>query len=70
MGWIRTVTLFGMERRGMDLKNIERQNLRDLATDWMAIGGTINRNREVGRTNLILCRRQMSLILNTSHFIL
>ena len=49
MGWIRTVTLFGMERRGMDLKNIESQNLRDLATDWMAIGGTINRNREVKR---------------------
>lgn len=49
MGWIRTVTLFGMERRGVDLKNIERQKLLDLATDWMAIGGTINRNREVKR---------------------
>lgn len=38
-----------MKRKGQIRRTLHGQKLQDLVTDWMAFGGTINRNREVKR---------------------
>lgn len=45
----RTVTLKKMKRKEPIRRTLRRQKLQDLATIWMAFGGTIDRNSEVKR---------------------